>query len=118
MKIENRRAVVLGGTSGIGLGVVQQLVDAGAKVTACGRSESNIETAKRSVNGPVSFHQLDVLDRDALAALFKTQAPLDILVKAATGGERAIGPFVDMDLDGFQRSFWSADHQRVGTVLV
>ena len=29
----------------------------------------------------------------------------DFLVNAATGGARAIGPFMEMDLDGFQASF-------------
>jgi NAD(P)-dependent dehydrogenase (short-subunit alcohol dehydrogenase family) len=30
---------------------------------------------------------------------------LDILVNAATGGTRAMGPFLQMDLDGYRRSF-------------
>ena len=44
-------------------------------------------------------------DRAALSALFESLAPFDILVSAATGGERAIGPFMAMDLDGYQASF-------------
>ncbi|MBT6314173.1 MAG: SDR family oxidoreductase, partial [Alphaproteobacteria bacterium] len=31
--------------------------------------------------------------------------PFDILVSAATGGARAAGPFLKMDLDGYQGSF-------------
>ena len=38
-------------------------------------------------------------------ALFKEEAPFDILVSAATGGARAAGPFLKMDLDGYQGSF-------------
>ena len=37
--------------------------------------------------------------------MFAEAAPFDILVSAATGGERATGPFLSMDLDGFQGSF-------------
>jgi len=47
----------------------------------------------------------DVLDRGSLQALFVECGPFDILVSAATGGERAIGPFAEMDMDGYQASF-------------
>ena len=47
----------------------------------------------------------DVRDRAALAELFAAQAPFDILISAATGGERAAGPFLNMDLDKYQGSF-------------
>ena len=40
-----------------------------------------------------------------MEALFAAHAPFDILVSAATGGDRAIGPFLDMDMDGYQASF-------------
>lgn len=32
-------------------------------------------------------------------------APYDILVSAATGGARAVGPFLEMDMDGYKASF-------------
>lgn len=105
MEIKGKRAVVLGGTSGIGLATVQELEKAGATVLAGGRSRANIETASATVGGGVSFHEVDVLDRDGLSALFREAAPFDILVNAATGGPRATGPFLEMDLDGFQGSF-------------
>jgi hypothetical protein len=47
----------------------------------------------------------DVRDREALAALFAQQAPFSILVSAATGGGRALGPFLEMDMEGFAGSF-------------
>ena len=37
---------------------------------------------------------------DAVSALIERHAPVDILVSAATGGARAKGPFLEMDLDG------------------
>ena len=48
---------------------------------------------------------VDVLNRVALAELFEDLAPFDVLVNAATGGARATGPFLAMDLDGFEGSF-------------
>lgn len=104
MDLHGKRALVLGGTSGIGLATVQQLAAAGTTVTAGGRSQARIDSA-RDTAPEVDFRQIDVLDRPALEALFQSLAPLDILVNAATGGERAMGPFLSMDLDGFQGSF-------------
>ena len=49
--------------------------------------------------------QVDVQDREGLQTLFEKHAGFDFLVNAATGGPRAIGPFLEMDLDGFQNSF-------------
>ena len=37
--------------------------------------------------------------------IFEKHAPFDILVSAATGGSRAAGPFLEMDMLGFKSSF-------------
>ena len=103
MELKGARAIVLGGSSGIGLSVTRQLAAAGAEVSAGGRSKENLK-AIDEIPG-ASPRQIDVLDRAALEALFQEVAPFDILVNAATGGERAVGPFLEMDLDGFQGSF-------------
>lgn len=105
MDLDGKRAIVLGGTSGIGLAVTRQLEGAGAAVIAGSRSPSNIDQASSVTGDGVSFRAIDVLDRGALTALFEEQEGFDILVNAATGGERASGPFLQMDLDGFQGSF-------------
>ena len=105
MDLEGKRAIVLGGTSGIGLAVTRQLESAGASVIAGSRSASNIEQAEAVTGDNVRFRAIDVLDRAALTALFEENEGFDILVNAATGGERASGPFLQMDLDGFQGSF-------------
>jgi NAD(P)-dependent dehydrogenase (short-subunit alcohol dehydrogenase family) len=104
MDLNGKRALVLGGTSGIGLAAVKMLVERGAKVVGFGRSPENIEQAEAAVPG-AEFKALDVLDREAMAAAFGEYAPIDVLVNAATGGERATGPFMEMDLDGFTGSF-------------
>ena len=80
----------------------------GAEVIAMGRSAKNIERAQSELGelaANVSFRTLDVLDREEMAAVFAELAPFDILINAATGGERATGPFMQMDLDGFTGSF-------------
>ncbi len=101
MDIKGKKALVFGGTSGIGLSTTQQLVDLGATVVAMGRDESK---ASELPSG-ATFRQCDVRNRDELTALFSEQGPFDILVSAATGGSRAIGKFAEMDLDGYMGSF-------------
>lgn len=99
-RFENKKAIVLGGTSGIGLATSRLLAEAGADVIAVSRRGS-IEGESANIR----FESCDVLDRGALAELFKRHAPFDFLVCAATGGPRARGPFLEMDLDEFQGSF-------------
>ena len=105
MDLKGKKAIVLGGTSGIGLAATRQLQRAGATVVAGSRSQANLGRAAEALGEGVSLRIVDVLDRDALAALFEEHAGFHILVNAATGGERASGPFLQMDLDGFQGSF-------------
>lgn len=105
MNPAGKRAVVLGGTSGIGLAAARQLQEAGASVIALSRSADNAATAREVLGAKAEVRQLDVLDREAMATTFESLAPFDILVNAATGGSRAMGPFLEMDLDGYQGSF-------------
>jgi len=105
MEIANKRALVLGGTSGIGFAVAEQLVAAGAEVIAGGSSETSIEVARSSTGDSIDYRVIDVLDRDALAGLFADTAPFDILVNTAAPRARAMGPFRELDLDAFQGAF-------------
>ncbi len=100
MDINGKKAIVFGGTSGIGLAASQALQRAGANVTAISR-----EPDKASELEGVELIACDVRDRSGLTALFEDLGPYDILISAATGGERAVGPFMEMDLDGYQASF-------------
>ena len=102
MQLKGRKALVFGGTSGIGLATTQRLAAAGATVVAISRDP---ERARSAVPAGVELRACDVRDRDGLAALFAACAPFDVMVCAATGGERASGPFLKMDLDAYRGSF-------------
>lgn len=101
MNVSGKKALVFGGTSGIGLATSKQLAALGAEVIALSRSPDKAG----AVPDGVTLRQCDVLDRDALSELFASVGPFDILVNAATGGVRARGNFLDMDIDGFRGSF-------------
>ena len=101
MDVSGKKAVIFGGTSGIGLATSKQLAALGAKVIAVSR---NPERAGEVADG-IILKQCDTTDREAVAVLCAECAPIDVLISAATGGQRAIGPFLEMDLDGYQASF-------------
>ncbi|MBX2806693.1 MAG: SDR family oxidoreductase [Hyphomicrobiales bacterium] len=101
MDIAGKKALVFGGTSGIGLAASLQLTALGADVVAISR---NPDRAGEAALG-LTLKQCDVLDEQALQALFAECAPFDILINAATGGKRVIGPFLEMDLAGYRASF-------------
>ncbi|MGH1358167.1 MAG: SDR family oxidoreductase [Burkholderiaceae bacterium] len=101
MDVKGKKAIVFGGTSGIGLATAKQLADKGATVVVVSRNPDRAGDLPQGVTAA----KCDVRDREAMSALFEAQAPFDILISAATGGDRAIGPFTEMDLDGYQASF-------------
>ena len=99
-KFAGKKALVFGGTSGIGLAAVNQLREQGAQVVAISRDPS-----KAGDIPGVALEACDVRDVDALNQLFAAHAPFDLLISAATGGSRAAGPFLQMDLAAYQASF-------------
>lgn len=101
MNINGKKAVVFGGTSGIGLATVKRLAAGGAGVVAISRDPS------RATDLPAgtTTQACDATDGAAVEALLARLAPYDILISAATGGDRAVGPFMQMDIEGFKGSF-------------
>ena len=82
MDIAGKKALVFGGTSGIGLATALRLQKLGADVTVISRDPSK----HKSVPAGLKVVACNVLDREALQQLFEKEAPFDILVSAATGG--------------------------------
>ena len=101
MDINGKKAIVFGGTSGIGLSATQMLSDKGAHVVALSRNPEKFQNLPKNV----TTRKMNVLDRDALEQFFQEIGEYDILVNSATGGARAVGPFLSMDLDGYRASF-------------
>jgi NAD(P)-dependent dehydrogenase (short-subunit alcohol dehydrogenase family) len=75
-KYADKKAVVTGGTAGIGLATVKALLDEGAEVLLTGQTEQNLEAARRAL-GPrahvVRSDTASLADIDALAALVKNK---------------------------------------------
>jgi NAD(P)-dependent dehydrogenase (short-subunit alcohol dehydrogenase family) len=101
MSISDKKAIVFGGTSGMGLATTKMLAQGGATVVAISRNPSKVGQLPTGV----TVASCDVRDGVAMEAILNSLAPFDILVSAATGGGRAVGPFLEMDMEGFKGSF-------------
>ena len=84
MDIDGKKAIVFGGTSGIGLSATQMLSDKGAHVVALSRNPEKLQNVPKNV----TTKKMNVLDRDALEQFFEEIGEYDILVNSATGGAR------------------------------
>ena len=87
LDLRDRRAVVTGGASGIGLAVAMRLAASGARVSLWDRDERALAAARETVGPNASTHALDVVDYAAVErAAHATEAALggiDVLVCSA-----------------------------------
>jgi NAD(P)-dependent dehydrogenase (short-subunit alcohol dehydrogenase family) len=95
--MDQRVAIVFGGSSGIGEATARALVTNGARVTIAGRDAAKLAAAAGRIEG-VQTAVADARDRDAVARVFDATGPVDDVVICVTGGKGA-GAFRDLDLD-------------------
>jgi len=85
-KLIGQKIVVVGGTSGIGFGAAQILLDAGAHVTVISSSSDRVQSAvKRLANPNVDGKTGDVRDEEGFTKLLISLAPLDHIVFFRSG---------------------------------
>lgn len=97
LRLDGRRALITGGTRGIGLGAATALAEAGAEVTITARTDADIAAAVSALEArgfAANGEALDVIDMAAVAAFLEAQPPFDILVNSAGGARHA--PFLDV----------------------
>lgn len=68
-KYKGKKAVIIGGTHGMGLAVAQALVAGGAEVLITGRTERTIHEAQRALGGSAHVVRSDITDMDEIARL-------------------------------------------------
>jgi NAD(P)-dependent dehydrogenase (short-subunit alcohol dehydrogenase family) len=114
-RLDGRRALVTGGSKGIGLAAAHALVQAGAQVMIVARNAPELiaasedliraESLKRiesSVKSQLVVQQatLDVTDARAVDAFFEQQAPFDVVINnAGTNRPKPLTEASDDDLD-------------------
>lgn len=110
-----KKVVVVGGSSGIGLGVASAALESGAELVIVGRSHEKLRAAERMLGpGRVKTLAADITREAETARLFDAVGPFDHLV--STAGTPPPGfPIADTDMD-FVRQF--VDNKLIGAVLV
>jgi len=75
-RYQDKKVVIIGGTSGIGLATAKMLLDGGARVLVTGRSQAGLESARQELGGGaavVSSDARSLTDIDALASRVKAE---------------------------------------------
>ena len=80
--LKNRRALVTGSTSGIGLAIARALATEGAGVILNGLGDADEIVALCEELG-ANYHGANLMDPDAIAAMMGEIGPVDILVNNA-----------------------------------
>ena len=88
--MSSQHAVIIGGTSGIGLAAARQLLAAGLTVTIAGRDKARLAAAEEAAKG-ASGLALDARDPAALGKAFAGMGTVDHLI-LALGSNRGFGP--------------------------
>lgn len=82
-----KRALVIGGSSGIGRAVTHQLADRGAKVLVVGRNRDKLGETKAGRDAAITTLRADVTEAEGLQTLIDAvkgqSAPFNLLVNAA-----------------------------------
>lgn len=97
--LAGKHAIVTGGARGIGAAIARALIEAGARVTICGRDEAALAAAARELGA--GFVVMDLARPATIRAAFERAGPCDILVNNA--GQAGSAPFGKTDAALWQR---------------
>jgi NAD(P)-dependent dehydrogenase (short-subunit alcohol dehydrogenase family) len=108
--LKHKRVLVVGGSSGIGLGVAAQAHGEGAIVTIASRSQEKLDQAATGIGPGVATAMLDTADNDSVERFFSGAEPWDHVVISAA--QTQSGPIRKLSLQGARNSmeskFWGA----------
>ncbi|HRJ68482.1 MAG TPA: SDR family oxidoreductase [Beijerinckiaceae bacterium] len=85
-RLDGKRALVTGASSGIGLGAAAALAEAGARVLLVARRENELDLVTKAIvaaGGMAEFAVLDITDIAATADFIARSGPFDVLVNSA-----------------------------------
>ncbi|TBW35497.1 SDR family oxidoreductase [Siculibacillus lacustris] len=107
--LKDRRILVVGGSSGIGLGVAHAARALGAAVTIASRDEEKIAAAVAAIGGGARGFALDTRDEAAVAERLAAETWDDVVVSAAATRAAAVRELPLADAYASMNSkFWGA----------
>lgn len=101
--LEGQKVVIVGGTSGMGLGAARAAAEAGAEVVVAGRRPEGARSSGGGEGKPDGFEHavVDITDEPSVRRLFDRVGELDHLLVTATPPAKD-GPFLQQDLSAAQ----------------
>lgn len=103
-RLEGRKIVVLGGSSGIGYAVAEYAVEEGARVVIASSNAQRVAAAAESLGPKVEGYALDLTDERAIQSFFDATGNFDHLVFTA-GDSLRLGELAKTDLSEARRAF-------------
>src|ERR1700758_252112 len=108
---DNKRVVVVGGSSGIGLAVAEEAASQGAEVVIVSSNAARVQQAVQSIGGLARGQAVDVSDEKAVEGFFANVDAFDHLVFTA-GDSLQLHGLADTDLKqarhAFELRYWAA----------
>ena len=109
-QLADKRVVIIGGSSGIGLGAARAAIAAGATVTIAGSNAQKADAVAAELGPTATGAQVDVRDARSIQTLFDGLGGLDHLFFTAAPGKT--GAFLELPLDDARRyldgHFWGS----------
>jgi NAD(P)-dependent dehydrogenase (short-subunit alcohol dehydrogenase family) len=102
--MQDKRVIVLGGTSGIGWEVARRSAGQGAQVVIASSSAERVRKAVADLGGKAEGRALDLADEPSIQAFFQTTGAFDHLVFTA-GDTLRLSELASTDLQQARRAF-------------
>jgi len=106
--LKDKKVVIIGGSSGIGLESAKQLIALGAEVIIASRSEEKLQNAKEQLGVSATAYILDTTQEQQVQSFFEKIGQFDHLVVSAA--ETSGGSFLQTDTAQarqlFENKFW------------
>ncbi len=103
LRLDNKRALVTGASSGIGFGCAAALAEAGAHVVMAARTRKTLDEAVAAVSDAGYSAEaliMDIGDTEGMTEAFKAQSAFDVLVNSA--GTAAHAPALETSVADYE----------------
>ena len=106
--LKDKKIIVIGGSSGIGLAVAKLIAAEGAKITIASRTKERLEKAAEAIEGNVEIDTIDTLNEDSIKDFFTRYDRIDHLLNFS--GDSMAGGVLDTDIavarNAIESKFW------------